>query len=124
MNPSGLTVTADKILVQLLKVEEKTSGGIVLPGLTQDKEQMAQQIGTLIDWGSTAAAADELEGIKLGDVVLFHRYAGQHFPVDGVDYWIMKASQILGKCEKLPDYVLGSAQSTMSLFGANIPEPA
>jgi chaperonin GroES len=120
-NDSGLKVTGDKILVRLHKVEEKTSGGIILAGSTQEKEQMAQQIGTLVDWGDQAKDAPELKGITLGDTLLFHRYTGAHFPVDGVDYWIMKSSQILGKATKLPDFVIKGADSSLQHFPANNP---
>lgn len=118
-NKSGLKVTANKVLVELHKVAEKTPGGILIPQSTQDKEQLAQQLGTLLDWGSTAPLYPELEGIQLGDVVLFPRYRGQHYPVDGVDYWIMKADDIFGKAERLPDFVLRGADSTREVFGAN-----
>lgn len=117
LNQSGLTVTADKVLVRMFKIEEKTSGGIILAAKTQDKEQMAQQLGTVIDMGSAARAADEMEGIEVGDTVLLHRYSGQSFPVGGVDYQVFKAAQILGKCTKLPDYVLKGATSTLEEFG-------
>ena len=118
-NNSGLTVTADKILIQPMKVEEKTSGGLILPTQTQDKEQLAQQLGVVIAMGSVAKQAPEMEGIELGDVVLFPRYRGQDFPVEGTRYWIMRAQDILGKVERLPDYVLNAAESTATVFGFN-----
>lgn len=119
LNKSGLTVTGDKILVKLLKVEEKTAGGIILPEQVKDKEQLAQKLGVLVDWGSTAAMDPQLEGIGLGEVLVFPRYSGDNFPIDGEDYWIMRASAVLGKATRLPDYVLNSATSTLEEFGAN-----
>ena len=118
MNKSGLTPTADKILVKLRKVEEKV-GSIIVAASTVDKEQVAQQIGVLVDWGHKAIEADELEDIKLGDTILFHRYSGMRFPIAGEEYWLMKASQCCGKCEKLPDFVLGATSTTLEEFGAN-----
>lgn len=109
------------VLVRLHKVEEKTAGGILLPQAAQDKEQLAQQIGTLVGWGKQAKNAPELDGIELGDTVFFHRYTGAHFPVDGVDFWVMKATQILGKTTRLPDFMLKGAESTASVFGVNVP---
>ncbi len=118
-NDSGLAVTADKILVSPMKVEEKTSGGIVLPSASQEKEQLAQQLGVVIAMGSLAQAAPEMEGIELGDTVLFPRYRGQDFPVNGTRYWVMRAQDVLGKVTKLPDYVLLGAESTATVFGIN-----
>ena len=121
LNPSGLKVTADKILVKMHKVEEKTSGGIILSAATKEKEQLAATIGQVVDWGAQAVDAPELEEITLGDNVLFHRYSGLYHPVDGVDYFVMKASQVLGKIEKLPDFMFKSAESTKEVFGLNDP---
>jgi chaperonin GroES len=118
-NDSGLTVTADKILICPMKVEEKTAGGIVLPAASQDKEQLAQQMGTVVAMGLLAAQAPEMDGISLGDTVLFPRYRGQDFPVDGVRYWVMRAQDVLGKATKLPDYVLKGAESSADVFGIN-----
>jgi chaperonin GroES len=118
-NQSGLKVTANKVLIELLKVQEKTAGGIFIPQASQEKEQLAQQLGTVIDMGSTAKDYPEMEGIEIGDTVFFPRYRGAQFPVDGVDYWVMKAEDILGKATKLPDFVMKGADSSMQVFGAN-----
>jgi chaperonin GroES len=121
-NKSGLTVTGDKILVLLMTVEKKTAGGILLPQVSIDKEQMAQQMGTLIHVGSVANKSPQLEGIAIGDTVLFARYAGQHYPVDGQKYYVMRASDVLGKATKLPDYMLKGAAASHEVFGVNIPD--
>ena len=118
-NDSGLTVTGDKVLIAPMVVEEKTSGGIVLPAMSLEKEQLAQQMGVLLAMGSVAVGAPELEGIAVGDVVLFPRYRGQDYPVDGVRYWIMYAKDILGRCDKLPDSVIRGARSSVEVFGIN-----
>jgi chaperonin GroES len=115
-NKSGLTVTGDKI------VEEKTMGGILLPQASQDKEQMAQQMGTLVQCGEIASKAPQMQGIEVGDTVLIARYAGQHFPVDGQNYWIMRATDVLGKATKLPDYMIRGAEASHEVFGVNMPD--
>jgi chaperonin GroES len=106
-------------LVVLLKVEEKTAGGIIIPQATQDKEQVAQQIGYIVDAGEEAWTAKEMRGVKPGDAVLFPRYSGSHFPINGDNYWIMQAKSVLGKATKLPDFVLRGADSTAEVFGVN-----
>jgi chaperonin GroES len=120
-NDSGLTVTADKVLVLLMKVKEETQGGIILPSVTQAKEQMAQQLGTLVAWGDLAATAPQLRGINLGDTVLISRYAGQPFPVDGKNYFILRVTDVLGKASRLPDYVIKGAEAAHEVFGVNLP---
>src|SRR5271157_1734183 len=102
-----------------MKVQDTTAGGIVLPSATQEKEQLAQQLGTVLAMGSTAKDYPEMEGIEIGDTVFFPRYRGANFPVDGVDYWVMKAEDILGKATKLPDFVMRGADSSLATFGAN-----
>jgi chaperonin GroES len=124
-NESGLMVTGNKVLVRPFKIEEKTVGGIILPQKSQEKEQMAQQMGTLVEIGEYAKSAPELHGIKVGDTVLFPRYQGQEFPIDGVRYWILRVDSILGKVTKLPDYVLRGAESSTDVFdGSDISEAA
>ena len=118
-NDSGLTVTGDKVLIRPFKVEEKTAGGIVLPQASQVKEQMAQQVGQLVAVGDAALRAPELQGINLGDFVLFPRYQPAEFEFDGEKYWIMRASSILGKITKLPDYMMRGAESSLAVFGSN-----
>ena len=118
-NESGLSPTADKILVLPIKVEEKTQGGIVLPKMAQEKEQFAQRVGTLLAVGPDAEGAPELSGVEIGDQILFARYSGDFFPVDGVDYIIMRVSDVVGKVTKLPDYMLQARKSSPEVFGLN-----
>ena len=127
INESGLQVTADKVLIYPAKVKETSQGGIVLATMTKEREDLAQVVGTVIDMGGTCKLNDanghplipELEGIEVGDTVLFAKYSGTRFPVDGVDYVIMRARDILGKADRLPDSVLRGAQSSAEIFGIN-----
>ena len=119
INNSGLVPTADKILVEPTRVEEKTRGGIVLASQSLDKEQLAQTIGTVIAMGETAQLCPEMAGIKVGDMVLFARYSGAEFPIDGTAYRIMRARDVIGKATKLPDSVIRGAQSSVEAFGHN-----
>ena len=124
LNTSGLWPTADKILIEPMKVEETTRGGIVLATSSLDKEQLAQTIGTVIAMGSTARECAEMEGIEIGDYVMFARYSGAEFPIDGLKYRIMRARDVIGKATKLPDSVIRGAQSSVETFGHNTPVAA
>ena len=118
-NNSGLIPTADKILVEPLKIEEKTSGGIVLATGSLQREKMAQIVGTVIAMGTTAKECPEMEGIEVGDIVLYARYCGVELPVDGITYTIMRARDVIGKTTRSPDSVLRGAQSSAEVFGHN-----
>jgi chaperonin GroES len=117
LNHSGLVPTADKLLIQPLQVEEKTSGGIVLASDVLKKEQLAQTVGTIIAVGKTASSCPEMDGIAVGDIVLVARYSGAEYQVEGVTYRIIRACDVIGKANKLPDSVMRGAQSSVEVFG-------
>ena len=77
MNEPGIRPLEYKVLVKPLEVEEKTKGGIYLPETTKDKEKFAKQEGILIAVGAIAFTdPDWLDRPKVGDKVLYDRYAG------------------------------------------------
>ena len=124
MSNPGLIPTADKILIEPMKVQEQTKGGLILATASLEKEQLAQTIGTVVAMGSTAKMCPELEGVEIGDQVLFARYSGAEFPIDGLSYRIMRARDVIGKATKIPDSVIRGAQSSVEVFGANMPDIA
>jgi chaperonin GroES len=90
---------ADKVLVQRLEAENKTSGGIVLPDTAKEKPQRGKIVsvgeGKLLDDGTRKKMQ-----VKKGDVVLFTSYAGTDVKIDGKDYLIMDESDIMAVIEK------------------------
>ncbi len=87
----------DRIVVRRLEEEQKTSGGIILPGSAQEKPQQGEVLavgnGQITDNGVRAL------DVKVGDKVLFAQYAGQTVKVDGEELLIMKESDVLGVLE-------------------------
>ncbi len=85
----------DKVIVQRVEAEEKTSGGIVLPDSAKEKPKrgvvLATGSGRLLDDGTRS----EMQ-VHKNDEVLFTSYAGTEIKVDGEDYMIMDESDILG----------------------------
>ncbi|OGE80247.1 MAG: co-chaperone GroES [Candidatus Doudnabacteria bacterium RIFCSPHIGHO2_01_FULL_45_18] len=81
----------DRILVKPLKTEEVTKSGIVLPD-TAEKEKKEQ--GAVVAIGD----GDKIKKLKLkiGDKVLFGKYAGDEVEVDKVEYKFLKDEDILG----------------------------
>lgn len=84
----------DRIVVRRTEEEQKTAGGILLPGSAQEKPQQGEVLavgnGQITDNGVRPL------DVKVGDVVLFSQYAGQTVKVDGEELLIMKESDVLG----------------------------
>lgn len=89
---------ADKVLVERLEAETKTTGGIVLPDSAKEKPQRGKIVnvggGKLLDDGTY----QKLQ-VKKGDTVLFTSYAGTEIKVSGKEYMIMEESDILAIIE-------------------------
>ncbi|RNF38938.1 co-chaperone GroES [Planococcus salinus] len=84
----------DRVVIELIEAEEKTSSGIVLPGSAQEKPQEGKVIavgnGVVRDNGQRV----ELE-VKEGDRIVFSKYAGTELKYDGSEYLILRESDIL-----------------------------
>ena len=83
----------DRVVVKFLDNEETTKGGIVLPGNAQEKPQVAEvvAVGPGIPTGENQVIMD----VKIGDKVLLNKYAGTEVKVDGIEYTIVRQSDIL-----------------------------
>ncbi|MDD2344862.1 MAG: co-chaperone GroES [Candidatus Izemoplasmatales bacterium] len=79
---------ADRIVLEPAPVEQKTSGGIIIPDTAKEKPQK----GTVLAVGP--GKKDEPVTLKVGDVVLYGKYAGTEINVDGKDLLIMRESDI------------------------------
>ena len=90
---------ADRVLVQRVEAESKTSGGIVLPDTAKEKPQQGKIVavgeGKLLDDGKR-----QKPQVKKGDLVLFTSYAGTDVKIDGKEYMIMNESDIMAVIEK------------------------
>lgn len=86
---------SDRILVRRLEEEQKSAGGIIIPDTAKEKPQQGEVVasgpGRIGDDGNRTA----LE-VKVGDRVLFSKYAGTEIKVDGVEHLFMKEDDILG----------------------------
>ena len=89
----------DRVLVQPLDGEEKTAGGIIIPDTVKEKPSE----GKIIAVGPGAKTEDgkilPME-VKVGDLVLFGKWSGTEVKIDGVEYSIMKESDIMGIMSK------------------------
>lgn len=84
----------ERIVLKVLESEEKTKSGIVLPDTAKEKPQMGKVLavgsGKILDNGEKLP----LE-VKVGDQVLFAKYAGTEVKLDGEEYMVLKESDIL-----------------------------
>ncbi|MEO5367949.1 MAG: co-chaperone GroES [Magnetococcus sp. WYHC-3] len=85
----------DRVVVQRLEQDEKTRGGIIIPDTAKEKpiqgKVLAVGNGARLENGEIRAL-----DVKVGDVVLFAKYAGSEVKVDGQDLVIMRESDIMG----------------------------
>ncbi|MDX9891359.1 MAG: co-chaperone GroES [Bacteroidales bacterium] len=80
---------ADRVLVTPAEAEQKTAGGIIIPDTAKEKPQK----GTIVAVGP--GKKDEPMTVKVGDTVLYGKYAGTELTLEGENYLIMKESDIL-----------------------------
>jgi chaperonin GroES len=80
---------ADRVLVEPAPAEQKTAAGIIIPDTAKEKPQK----GTVVAVGT--GKKDEPMTVKVGDEVLYGKYAGTEITIDGVNYLIMRESDIV-----------------------------
>ncbi len=87
----------DRVLIKPAAAEEKTSGGIIIPDTAKEKPQKGTVIA--VGPGKYAEQTGNLIPVnqKIGDTVLYGKYAGTEISVEGEDYLIMRSSDILMK---------------------------
>ena len=89
----------DRVIVKRLEEERKTASGIVIPDTATEKpdqgEVLAVGPGKKDDSGKNIAL-----DVKVGDRVLFGKYAGQSVKVEGEEILVMREEDIMGVVEK------------------------
>ena len=79
---------ADRVVVQAAPAEERTASGLIIPDTAKEKPQR----GTIVAVGN--GKKDEPMTVKVGDQVLYGKYAGTEITVDGQEFLIMRESDI------------------------------
>src|SRR5919109_4153987 len=88
----------DRVLVKRVEEEEKTKGGIIIPDTAQEKPMQGEVIAVGPGARDETGKIQPLD-VKAGDHVLFGKWSGTEVKLDGVDYLIMKESDIMGVLE-------------------------
>ena len=88
---------ADRVVVKQVEIEETSKGGIILPGSAKEKPQVAEVVavgpGGMVDGNEVKML------VKVGDRVITSKYAGTEVKCDGVEYSIVRQSDILAIVE-------------------------
>lgn len=95
MTTPAIRPLADRIVVQAKETESKTAGGIVIPD-TADKDKPMQ--GTVLAIGNGKFIDGQLQPlqVKVGDKVLFGKYAGTNIKLNNTEYLIMREEDVMG----------------------------
>ena len=89
----------DRVVVHRVEEEEKTKGGIIIPDSAKEKPLEGKVVavgnGKILEDGSVRKL-----DVKVGDTVLFSKYAGTEIKIEGEEHLMMREEDILGVIEK------------------------
>ena len=85
----------DRVVVKRIEAEEKSAGGIIIPDTAKEKPSQGEVIAVGPGGRDEAGKLISID-LKAGDRVLFGKWSGTEIKLDGVEYLIMKESDIMG----------------------------
>ena len=88
---------ADRVVLKMVEAEETTKSGIILAGSAKEKPQVAEVVA--VGPGGIVDGKDVDMYVEVGDKVLTSKYSGTEIKLDGVDYTIVRQSDILAIVE-------------------------
>ena len=88
MSKVNIKPLADRVIIEPAAAEEKTASGIIIPDTAKEKPQK----GSVVAVGD--GKKDEPITVKVGDNVLYGKYAGTEITIGGKEYLIMRESDI------------------------------
>ena len=92
-----LVPLGDRVVLKAVAAEETTKSGIVLASSAQEKPQQAEVVA--VGPGGMVDGHEVVMNVKVGDVVIYSKFAGTEVKLDGVEYLIVKQSDILAIVE-------------------------
>ena len=84
---------ADRVVVKLVEAEETTKTGIVLPGAAKEKPQVAEVIA--VGPGGVIDGKEVAMQVKVGQKVIYSKYAGTEVKADGQEFVVVRQNDIL-----------------------------
>ena len=88
----------DRVVLTRIDADEKTAGGIIIPDTAKEKPQEGRVVAVGPGGRDEAGKLIAID-VKVGDRVLFGKWSGTEVKIDGVEYLIMKESDIMGVLE-------------------------
>ncbi len=88
---------ADRVVIKSIEVEETTKSGLILTGGSKEKPQMAEIVA--VGPGGIVDGKDIIMNVAVGDKVIYSKYAGNEVKIDGIEYIIVRQSDILAVVE-------------------------
>ena len=87
----------DRVVVKSVDSEETTKSGIVLPGAAKEKPQMAEVVA--VGPGGNVDGKEITMQVKVGDKVIYSKYAGNDVKLDGSEFVVIRQSDVLAVVE-------------------------
>ena len=88
---------AERVVIKIVEAEEKTASGIVLPGTAKEQPQMAEVVE--VGPGGIVDGKEVNMELKVGDKVIYSKYAGTEVKLEGKEYIILRQNEILAVVE-------------------------
>jgi len=85
----------DRVVIERVDAEAKTAGGIIIPDTAQEKPQEGRVIAVGPGGRDENSKLIPIE-LNVGDRILFGKWSGTEVKIDGIDYLIMKESDVMG----------------------------
>ena len=85
----------DRVVLTRIDAEEKTAGGIIIPDTAKEKPQQGKVVAVGPGGRDENGKLIPLD-LKVGDSVLFGKWSGTEVKIEGVEYLIMKESDVMG----------------------------
>jgi chaperonin GroES len=85
----------DRVVIERIDAEAKTAGGIIIPDTAKEKPQQGKVIAVGPGGRDENGKLIPID-VKVGDRILFGKWSGTEVKIDGVEYLIMKESDIMG----------------------------
>ena len=84
----------DRVLIKPMEAEEKVKGGIIIPDSAKERPQEGKVVAV-----GPGKSEEEKMTVKVGDKVIYSKYAGSELKIDGEEYLLMREDDILGVIE-------------------------
>jgi len=91
----------DRVVIKRIEAEEKSAGGIIIPDTAKEKPQEGEVIAVGPGGRDETGKLIPID-VKAGDRVLFGKWSGTEVKLDGIEYLIMKESDLMGVLVEAP----------------------